>query len=67
MPGLATEDLELLAERNDELNEVLAAGAEAYDLPVALPRLGTLCAPEDPVTGPDLQRVPSRGSATGRS
>lgn len=55
VPGLDAEGISLLAERTDRYNEVITAGAEAYDFDVTIPRLETLCQPEDPEVGADLQ------------
>ena len=41
--GLTTENIGLLAERNAQLNDVLASGAEKYGFAVARPRLTALC------------------------
>ena len=54
-PGLDPDSIALLAERNAELNDVLTAGAKAYDFTVATPHLATLCQPGDPEVGRDLQ------------
>jgi lysophospholipase L1-like esterase len=42
-PGLNAEKIELLTDRNEQLNDVLAAGAEKYGFAVARPELGLLC------------------------
>lgn len=42
--GLSRANLELLVERNAELNDVLATGARKYGFTVATPHLTTLCA-----------------------
>jgi hypothetical protein len=54
-PGLDAAKIELLSDRNEQLNGVLEAGAEKYGFAVARPELGLLC--EDGVDGlgPDLQ------------
>jgi hypothetical protein len=67
-PGLDPTKIELLSDRNERLNEVLATGAEKYGFAVARPSLGLLCekGPEgdtegdtegtdDDGLGPDLQ------------
>lgn len=54
-PGLDAGSLALLAERNEEFNDVLTAGARAYDFTLATPHLATLCQPGDPEVGRDLQ------------
>ena len=41
--GLSTAEIELLDARNDQLNTILAAGAEKYDFDVARPHLAPLC------------------------
>jgi lysophospholipase L1-like esterase len=53
--GLSPADIELLADRNRQLNEVLIAGAEKYGFSVARPVLTPLCAPVSPALGPDIQ------------
>ncbi len=53
--GLAAESIELLAQRNAELNEVLTTGAEKYEFDVVTPRLTTLCRPGHDQLGADLQ------------
>ncbi|MBX6751676.1 MAG: hypothetical protein IRY85_18805 [Micromonosporaceae bacterium] len=53
--GLSPADLELLADRNRQLNEVLVAGAEKYGFSVARPVLTPLCAPVSRALGPDIQ------------
>lgn len=52
--GLGPTDIELLSDRNRQLNEVLIAGAEKYNFAVARPVLTPLCAPASPL-GPDIQ------------
>ena len=54
-PGLAADSLALLADRNEQLNDVLTAGAQEYGFTVATPHLTTLCQPGDPEVGRDLQ------------
>ena len=53
--GLGRESIELLAQRNTELNEVLTTGAEKYEFDVVTPRLTTLCRPSHDQLGADLQ------------
>ena len=55
--GLSTAEIELLDARNDQLNTILAAGAEKYDFDVARPHLAPLC---EPVAG---EATPAPGSA----
>jgi hypothetical protein len=57
LPGLSTEKITFLTALNNQLNQVLAAGAEAYGYPVADPHLAPLCAPSPDAIGPDLQGV----------
>jgi GDSL-like Lipase/Acylhydrolase family len=57
LPGLSPEKITFLTALNNQLNQVLAAGAEAYGYPVADPRLAPLCAPSPDGQGPDLQGV----------
>jgi hypothetical protein len=54
-PGLDAAKIDLLTDRNDQLNDVLAAGAEKYGFAVARPELGLLCEPGADGLGPDLQ------------
>jgi GDSL-like Lipase/Acylhydrolase family len=54
-PGLDATKIELLTDRNDRLNEVLAAGAEKYGFAVARPELRLLCEEGGDGLGPDLQ------------
>jgi hypothetical protein len=56
-PGLDAAKIELLTARNEQLNEVLRAGAEKYGFAVADPELGMLCEPGTDGLGPDLQGV----------
>jgi hypothetical protein len=53
--GLGPPDLELLADRTRQVNDVLAVGAEKYGFAVARPVLTPLCAPTATTLGPDLQ------------
>lgn len=53
--GLDEDSIELLAQRNAELNEVLTTGAEKYGFDVVSPRLTTLCQPSHDELGADLQ------------
>lgn len=55
VPGLSPENLQLLADLNRRLNDVLRTGAEEYDFSMATPRLIGLCARFNPALGPDLQ------------
>lgn len=54
-PGLDDGKVELLADRNAQLNEVLAAGAEKYGFTVVQPNLTLLCGATGDGLGPDLQ------------
>ena len=54
-PGLDAGKIELLTDRNEQLNAVLTAGAEAYGFSVANPELGLLCEEGTDGLGPDLQ------------
>lgn len=53
--GLDPQKIELLNQRNDQLNAVLGDGARKYGFAVATPTLATLCAPAQDGLGPDLQ------------
>jgi lysophospholipase L1-like esterase len=53
--GLDRASIQLLAERNADLNAVLTTGAGKYGFDVATPRLTALCEPDDDQLGPDLQ------------
>jgi hypothetical protein len=54
--GLTADEVTLLNARNDELNAILAAGAQKYGFGVARPHLEPLCATGPSAsTGPDLQ------------
>lgn len=55
VPGLNPHNLALLADRNAQLNAVLAAGAKAYGNTFVVPYLKTLCEPTDTQVGADLQ------------
>lgn len=55
VPGLDATKIELLTRRNDQLNEVLDAGAQAYGFAVARPYLGLLCEDSAGGLGQDLQ------------
>lgn len=55
MAGLNRENIELLVNRNSELNEILASGARKYGFDVVEPRLATLCGRPHGQLGPDLQ------------
>jgi hypothetical protein len=54
-PGLDAAKIGLLADRNAQLNGVLAAGAQKYGFTVARPELGLLCEDRTDGLGPDLQ------------
>jgi hypothetical protein len=59
-PGLDPEKIDLLTDRNEQLNDVLVAGAQKYGFSVAHPELGLLCEKGPGTTGgdglgPDLQ------------
>jgi hypothetical protein len=54
-PGLDAAKIGLLADRNAQLNGVLAAGAQKYGFTVARPELGLLCEDGTDGLGPDLQ------------
>jgi hypothetical protein len=56
-PGLDAAKIELLNDRNDQLNDVLAAGAEKYGFAVARPELQLLCEEGGDGLGPDLQGI----------
>jgi hypothetical protein len=65
--GLSAAEVALISARNDELNAILAAGAQKYGFRVARPHLAPLCdaaaappstvagAPAPGAVGPDLQ------------
>ncbi|WP_250549402.1 GDSL-type esterase/lipase family protein [Pseudonocardia sp. H11422] len=53
--GLTPDKIELLTERNAQLNAILAGGAEKYGFDVARPGLTRLCRPGTEGLGPDLQ------------
>ncbi|HEY2723634.1 MAG TPA: GDSL-type esterase/lipase family protein [Pseudonocardiaceae bacterium] len=53
--GLDQRKIELLDNRNDQLNAVLTAGAEKYHFAVAHPDLTLLCGKDADGLGPDLQ------------
>jgi hypothetical protein len=55
VPGLDAGNIELLIERNQQLNHVLEAGADAYHFSYVRPRLATLCQATNPEVGPDIQ------------
>jgi hypothetical protein len=54
-PGLNAEKIELLNERNEQLNSVLVTGAQKYGFAVAHPELRLLCETGADGLGPDLQ------------
>jgi hypothetical protein len=53
--GLSGPNMDLIAGRNRQLNEVLVAGADKYGFDVARPVLTPLCAPAADSLGPDIQ------------
>lgn len=53
--GLTQDNIDLLRDRNADLNEVLTTGAEKYEFDVVRPSLRTLCEPAPDETGPDIQ------------
>ncbi|MEJ8277621.1 GDSL-type esterase/lipase family protein [Pseudonocardia spirodelae] len=53
-PGLDQEKIDLLAERNRRLNDVLSDGAARVGFDTAAPHLTPLCAPDRARTAPDL-------------
>ncbi|WP_239028235.1 GDSL-type esterase/lipase family protein [Pseudonocardia acidicola] len=53
--GLNPAKIRLLADRNAQLNAILAGGAEKYGFAVARPALATLCSAGHDGLGPDLQ------------
>jgi hypothetical protein len=57
--GLTQDKIDLLTNRNDQLNGVLRAGAEKYGYAVAEPALNLLCTTASDGMGPDLQGVAS--------
>jgi lysophospholipase L1-like esterase len=67
--GLDQHKVDLLRQRNAQLNDVLTAGAEAYGFTVASPALTPLCAKSGDRIGPDLQGLrdahPFHPTATG--
>jgi lysophospholipase L1-like esterase len=54
-PGLDAAKIELLMARNNQLNDVLTAGAQKYGFAVAEPKLAMLCEKGTDGLGPDLQ------------
>lgn len=60
VPGLSRHNLAVVAARNDQLNDVLRAGAAAYGDSFVVPHLKTLCEAPDPQVGPDLQGLSDR-------
>jgi hypothetical protein len=54
-PGLNPEKIELLGDRNEQLNDVLVAGAAKYGFAIAQPALSLLCEKGGDGLGPDLQ------------
>ncbi len=67
--GLDQHKVDLLRQRNAQLNDVLTAGAAAYGFTVAAPALTPLCAQSGDRIGPDLQGLrdahPFHPTATG--
>lgn len=57
VPGLDHHKIALLAERNKQFNDVLAAGAKAYGDRFVVPHLRTLCEPPDSQVGADIQGI----------
>jgi GDSL-like Lipase/Acylhydrolase family len=53
--GLTPEKINFLVALNNELNSVLASGADKYKFDVATPHLTKLCEPNPDGLGPDLQ------------
>jgi hypothetical protein len=53
--GLSQQNIELLRTRNEQLNDVLVAGAEKYEFSVAEPVLTPLCEERADTLGPDIQ------------
>ncbi|GAA1880431.1 hypothetical protein GCM10009836_72170 [Pseudonocardia ailaonensis] len=53
--GLTQDKIDLLTDRNDQLNAVLRTGAQKYGFTVAEPQLRLLCSPGSDGMGPDLQ------------
>jgi hypothetical protein len=58
--GLTQDKIDLLTDRNDQLNGVLRAGAEKYGFTVAEPSLRLLCSTGADGMGPDLQGLADR-------
>lgn len=54
-PGLDRAKIELLADRNAKLNEILRTGAARYGFTVVQPDLTALCGTHSDGLGPDLQ------------
>jgi hypothetical protein len=53
--GLSAQNIQLLINRNQQFNDVLAAGAEKYHFDVARPVLTPLCGQPSDNLGPDIQ------------
>jgi hypothetical protein len=53
--GLSEQNIALLINRNQQFNDVLAAGAEKYSFSVAKPALTPLCGQPSDSLGPDIQ------------
>ena len=58
--GLTQDKIDLLTDRNDQLNAVLRTGAEKYGFAVADPRLRLLCTSGTDGMDPDLQGLTAR-------
>jgi hypothetical protein len=54
-PGLDAVKIGLLNDRNEQLNNVITAGAQKYGFAVADPKLALLCEKGTDGLGPDLQ------------
>ncbi len=55
LPGLDQHKIDLLRDRNAQLNAVLLAGAQKYGFTIARPEITALCAQPGDGLGPDLQ------------
>lgn len=60
VPGLDHQGIALLRERNQQFNDVLAAGAKAYGFTMAVPHLSPLCASANSTLGQDIQGLTDR-------
>ena len=63
--GLSTAEIELLGARNDQLNTILAAGAEKYGFDVARPHLTPLCTSSTGGPGTGATAAPATDTTTG--